>query len=167
MEQEKRGLPVALEILSRRDRSEAELRRRLLAREFPDEEIDAVVARLKELRYLDDRRLAERLAAAAVAGGRGYGIRLVLDLAKRGIPRDIIDETLTGLTAEHDERNLVRNLLARKFPAFDPTAANSREKARVMNFLLRRGFSRSAVFEAMKHPSTDFAEYSLNVNSEE
>ena len=155
MGQEKRGLSVALDILSRRDRSELELRRRLLAKEIPEEEIDAVIVRLKELRYLDDRRLAERLAAAAVSSGRGYGIRLALDLAKRGIPRDIADETLAELTAEHDERELVQALLLRKFPTFDPTVAENREKARVMNFLLRRGFSRSVVFEVMKNPFVD------------
>ena len=151
MGQEKRGLSAALDILSRRDRSEVELRRRLLAKEIPDEEIDTVVARLKELRYLDDRRLAERLADAAVASGRGYGIRLALDLAKRGIPRDIADETLARITADHDERGLVRDLLSRKFPAFDPDVADNREKVRVMNFLLRKGFSRSAVFDVMNN----------------
>ena len=153
-----RGLTVALDLLSRRDRSEAELRRRLEAREIPDEEIDAVVGRLKELNYLDDRRLAERLAASAVAGGRGFGIRLALDLGNRGIPRDIADEVVAVITSEHDERGLVRDLLARKFPAFDPPTADNREKARIMNYLLRRGFSRAAVFDVMRNLSTDFAD---------
>lgn len=153
-----RGLSVALEILSRRDRSEAELRQRLLAREIPDEEIDAVVCRLKELNYLDDRRLAERQATAAVAGGKGYGIRLALDLAKRGIPRDIADGVLAGIAADTDERDLVRDILVRKFSAFDPAAADNREKLRVMNYLLRRGFSRAAVFDAMRSVSADCAD---------
>lgn len=158
MGQEKKGLSIALDILSRRDRSESELRRRLLAKEIPDEEIDAVIARLKELRYLDDRRLAEHLATAAVSGGRGYGIRLALDLARRGISRDIVDETLAVITAEHDERDLVLDLLLRKFPAFDPATADNREKVRVMNYLLRRGFSCSAVFDVMKNPAADFSD---------
>ena len=143
MVEKKRGLSLALDMLSRRDRSETELRRRLLAREIPDAEIDAVIDRLKELNYLDDRRLAEHLVTAAVSSGRGYGLRLALDLAKRGIPRDIADETLSGIAAGHDERDLVRDLLNRKYPAFDAATADNREKARVMNFLLRRGFSRS------------------------
>lgn len=154
----KRGLTIALELLSRRDRSEAELRRRLVARDIPGEETDAVIARLRELNYLDDRRLAERLATAAVAGGRGYGIRLALDLAKRGIPRDIADAVLAGVVAEHDERELVRELLVRKFPAYDSSTADNREKARIMNYLLRRGFSRSAVFDVLKNLSADYAD---------
>ena len=154
----KRGMAVALDLLSRRDRSEAELRRRLAAREIPEEEADEVLARLRELRYLDDRRLAERLATAAVATGKGYGIRLALDLAKRGIPRQIADEVLDRIAAGTDERELVRDLLVRKFPAFDPEAADNREKLRVMNYLLRRGFSRSAVFDAMRNLATDFTD---------
>ncbi len=151
----KRGLTVALDLLSRRDRSEAELRKKLLAKEIPPQEVDVAIARLKELNYLDDRLLAERLASAAVAAGRGYGIRLALDLARKGIPRQIADETLTEITARHDEGELVRELLRRKFPAFQPDLADNREKMRTMNFLLRRGFSRSVVFEAMRNLSTE------------
>ena len=145
-------MSIALDLLSRRDRSESELRKRLLVREIHEEEIETVIARLKELNYLDDQKLATRLAASAVNSGRGYGIRLALDLAKKGIPRDIADEALATITTDYDEQELVRELLARKFPNFDKSTADNREKIRVMNFLLRRGFSRSAVFEAMQNP---------------
>jgi regulatory protein len=155
MADEKKGMAAALDILSRRDRSEQELRGKLRIKEIPDEQIDAVVARLKELRYLDDRRLAESLATAALTSGRGYGMKLALDLARRGIPREIADETLSRLTGEFDQRELVRDLLLRKFPRFDATGADNREKARVMNYLLRRGFSYSAVFDAMKNVKSE------------
>jgi regulatory protein len=155
MADEKKGMAAALDILSRRDRSEKELRGKLRIKEIPDEQIDAVVARLKELRYLDDRRLAESLTTAALTSGRGYGMKLALDLSRRGIPREIADETLSRLTGEFDQRELVRDLLLRKFPNFVETVADNREKARVMNYLLRRGFSYSAVFDAMKNPFTN------------
>ena len=111
-----------------------------------------------ELRYLDDRRLAEALVTAALSSGRGYGMKLAIDLSRRGIPREIADETLTRLSGEVDQRELLRELLSRKFPNFNATVADHREKARVMNFLLRRGFTRSAVFDAMRNPSTDFTD---------
>jgi regulatory protein len=155
MAEEKNGMAVALDILSRRDQSEKELRGKLRTREISDEQIDAVLARLKELRYLDDRRLAESLATAALTSGRGYGLKLALDLSRRGIPREIADETLSRLTGEFDQRELVRDLLLRKFPNFSATVADNREKARVMNYLLRRGFSYSAVFDALKDSFTD------------
>jgi regulatory protein len=155
MADEKKGMAAALDILSRRDRSEKELRGKLRTRVIPDEQIDAVVARLKELCYLDDQRLAESLATAALTSGRGYGLKLALDLARRGIPREIADETLSRLTGEYDQRELVRDLLCRKFPNFNVTIADNREKARVMNYVLRRGFSYSAVLDALKNPSAD------------
>ena len=156
MADDNRGLHAALDLLSRRDRSEAEIRRRLRDKGVAEVEIDAVFVRLRELNYLDDRRLAERIVAAALSAGRGYGIRLVQDLAKRGIPRDIADETLTRIAGEYDQRELIRGLLIRKFTAFDPATADNRETARVMNYLLRRGFSRSAVYDALKKQSAEF-----------
>lgn len=158
MGQEKKGLTVALEMLSRRDRSEAELRRRLRDKGICDEEIDAVTVRLKELNYLDDRRLAERLAAAAVSGGKGFGIRLSRDLVRRGIPRGVVDEVIADIASAYDERELVRELVLRKFPAFQSSTLDNREKIRMLNYLLRKGFSRSAVFDVMRHPTADFTD---------
>src|SRR5205085_9687945 len=50
---------AALRILNYRFNSEAELRRKLAAKEFDRDSIDAAVARLREEKWLDDARFAE------------------------------------------------------------------------------------------------------------
>ncbi len=147
MEEAEKAFTRALGFLARRDHSEAELVRKLREKGMSAGVIVVVVQRLKDLRYLDDRRFAEQWAESAVKSGRGYGPRLRQELSRRGIARDVIAEVLAGIAAEHDETETLTALMARKFTGFDPMTASDREKRRVVNFLQRRGFSLSVIWE--------------------
>jgi len=146
----KRALACALRILTRRDCSTAELARKLRDRGIADPLVGEVVARLQGAGYLDDRRFARAWAESAVENGRGYGPRLRLELARRGVPAEIVAEVLAVVAVEHDEEATLAALLARKFAGFKPAAASDREKRRVLHYLQRRGFSSSAIFQAFR-----------------
>lgn len=61
-----RRTPTALEhgkkLLAVRERTEAQLRAALERKAYPADEVDAAIAQLQRLRFLDDRRAAESLA---------------------------------------------------------------------------------------------------------
>ncbi len=150
MGEERSGFTRALDILSRRDHSEAELTLKLRRKGVGEEEIEAVVARLRELGYLNDRRLAERIAESALADGRMVGPRLSRELFRRGIPRDLAAEAMARASEGYDSREALRELLSGKFPSFDPSAADAREKRRVVSWFQRRGYPLSAILEALR-----------------
>jgi regulatory protein len=141
-----RAFDSALRALARRDHSIAELERKLRERNISETAAAAVVARLVESGYLDDRRFAERWADAAVRNGRGYGVRLRQDLARRGVNREIIEEVLAGITTTYGEDAALAALAERRFAGFVPGAATDREKHRVVAYLQRRGFPLAAIF---------------------
>lgn len=147
---ERSGFLVALDILSRRDQSEAELLRKLARKGVGAEEAAAALSRLRELGYLDDRRLAGRLAESAVASGRMVGYRLRGELIRRGIPAALAEEALAASTEDYDERSAVAELLSRKFPGFEPATAAPKEKRRIVAWFQRRGFPLSAVLETLR-----------------
>lgn len=148
-------LSTALDILSRRDHSEAELVRKLRTRGIDAGEIERVVARLREFGYLDDRRVACRLVESALAQGKMVGARLQGELRRRGIPPELAEEALALSAADCDERALVGDLLTRKFPGFDPLTADPREKRRVVGWFQRRGFGLGAILEALRGPAEE------------
>ena len=143
----------SLKILSLRDHSEAELRRKLAGKGYEEQGIEESVARLKELGYLDDLRFARSFASSALRNGRGYGGRLKLELSRRGVAPGIVSEVLAELSAEYDERELLAQLIERRYPAFDAATAPDKEKRKVVGYLQRRGFSLSAIFAALKGES--------------
>jgi regulatory protein len=142
---------LALRLLGRRDHSVAELARKLAQRGYPPAEVSEAVTRLTAIGYLDDQRFAATFAAAAVRSGRGYGPRLKLELARRGVPAEIVTATLTALAAEQSEGELLATLVARRFAAFSPAVADDRERRRVYGYLQRRGFSLAAIIDHFRH----------------
>ena len=144
------AMDAALNLLARRDHSSAELSRKLTARGFPAEEIEAVLSRLHGLCYLDDRRYAEQWATRAVREGKAVGHRLRLELRRRGIPPDIAEAAMAVAGEELDERQAIGELLDRRFAGFDPATATPREKRRLVNWFQRRGFSLAAILDGIR-----------------
>lgn len=150
MPETRKAVALSLNILSRRDHSEAELRRKLSAKGFAAEILDEVTNRLKDAGYLNDRRFAHSFAESSIRNGRGYGFRLRLELSRRGIPAEIIEDTLAALDAEYDEIATLSGLMTRKFEGFDPQQADARQKRRVFSYFQRRGFSLAAIVRVFR-----------------
>jgi regulatory protein len=144
----KKALASALRILTRRDLSVAELKRRLEDKGISDLLVKETVLHLEKLGYLDDRRFARQWADSAMRNGRGYGPRLRQELLRRGVQAEIVTDVLASLDEEYDETEMLTALLSRKFDGFNPATAADREKRRVMQYLQRRGFSTTAIFHA-------------------
>jgi regulatory protein len=138
----------ALRLLTGRDRTVAELRRRLTDSGFEDSTVDGVLVRLGSMGYLDDNRVARLWAESAQRSGRWFGLRLRNELIRRGVPRDIADD----VTKEQEEVNTeksARMLLLRRYPSYAPSTATSSDRQRVYQFLLRRGISPAAAISAL------------------
>ena len=146
-----RGSPFdcSLRILALREHSEAELRRKLKEKGYEPQGIEESVARLKELGYLDDARFARLFASSAIRNGRGYGARLKLELARRGVEAGLASQVLAELDQEFGEAELLAGVLARRFAGFDPQSATEKEKRKVVGYLQRKGFSLCAIFKQL------------------
>ncbi|MFM8909968.1 MAG: regulatory protein RecX [Gemmatimonadota bacterium] len=133
----------ALDALARRARSRAELRRWVIEREYPADEVESVLERVVASNLLDDLAFARGFAQARLGAGRGYGpARVRLELLRRGVAREVIDRVL----AEHQEDSGIDPMLAvelaarkrlRSLAGLEPAVA----QRRLVAWLLRRGFS--------------------------
>ncbi|MFO7981958.1 MAG: regulatory protein RecX [Desulfuromonadales bacterium] len=145
------AMEAALRLLAHRDRSEVELARRLARRDFPEEEIQAVLERCRQLGYLDDLRFARLRARSLYDNGRAVGRRLLQDLIQHGVDERTALGVLEELNEETDEDELLRNLLQRRFSDFDFTTADDKQRRRIINFFLRRGFVLNRVLAILKN----------------
>jgi regulatory protein len=140
----------ALKLLAARDYTAAKLRTKLCAREFSDADAETVVLRLTAEGWLNDQRFAERFAEAALATGRFFGPRLRLEMRRRGVPAELVDNILRQMQGEHDEGEGARSVLERRYPAFSFKTATDKEKRRVIGFLQRRGFGLATILRVMR-----------------
>lgn len=142
--------PYTLRLLTGRDYTAARIRQKLAAREVAEQDIEAVILRLQQEGWLDDRRYAERFAESSLSSGRYYGSRLRLEMRRRGFTPDVVDEVLAPLLAGHDEGSEVRSAVERRYPGFSFSTASDRDKRRAVGFLQRRGFRFSAIMTALR-----------------
>lgn len=141
---------AALRVLTRSDRSEAELRAKLKQFGFALPAIDSAVEKCRQYGYLDDQRYARERARALARRGSGVGHKIRLDLRRRGLSDDHIEQALELVENEFSYHDLLRELLERRFPSFDYAEADDRQRRRVVAFLQRRGFPLEQIFSVLK-----------------
>ena len=91
----------ALEMLDRRDYSRAELQKKLTEKGVSAEEAAEAVEYLASLGFVDDRRYASLVLRQYA--GKGYGSRRVrMELMRRGLDRNVIDDALTEMPEQDD-----------------------------------------------------------------
>jgi regulatory protein len=135
----------ALRHLSRRDYSRTELARKL-APYGTDEEIEALLDRMEALSLQSDARMAESWVRSH--NGRFGRARLQNELTRRGLARELIEETLTN-TDMASELDRARTIWQSRYSA---QPRNARERARQARFLLARGFAPEVVHTVLDNP---------------
>ena len=105
----------AVRALGGRAHSTGELREKLRRRAENSEDIDAVLAKLKEIGYLNDRRFAESYAAARLEN-QGLGkMRVLRDLRQRRVAPQLAEQVTEKTYQETDEAQLIEDFLKRKY----------------------------------------------------
>ena len=84
------AMEYALYLLSRRSRSTAEIKRKLLEKEYPAEDIEATITRLHKIGLLDDQKFAANYAGDKVRIYRRGRHRIGMELMLKGVSKEII-----------------------------------------------------------------------------
>ena len=132
-------------------RTESELRRLMHSRVEPgprgDAVVSAVMARLKEQRYLDDQSYAETYARLRQQNEKLGARRVRQSLSQKGVPTQIANEAVDARYADTNEETLARQHLERKRIR---KPENEKETARVMRRLVAAGFSTSIIYKILR-----------------
>jgi regulatory protein len=130
----------SLRALMRRGHSIHEMRQYLERRAEDKELVPPVIARLRELSYLDDARYALDYARTHAKLRRQGKFRIARELRGRGVPDRHIEAALETVFAETDEASLVRTRLKRRL-AHIRGPLDQRKIASIYRSLLAAGFS--------------------------
>ena len=140
----------------------AEIKRLMRTRVEPGEagenRMSAVVARLKEQRYLDDTSFAAAYTRLRQEN-EGFGKRRVVEeLGRKGVHRDLIASTVETAYQNTTEEELARRYLARKRIG---KPENQKEIARLIRRLASAGFSMGTLMKILKNWDVEVTEEDL------
>ncbi|MEH2922808.1 regulatory protein RecX [Samsonia erythrinae] len=141
-------LRYAMNVLSVRDHSEAEIRRKLAAYVYKldrtedgadprtaTEDVEAAIAYCKEFGWLDDARFVRRYISSR--SRKGYGAqRIRMELSQKGVNQPLLGAALNE--SDIDWCALAKSVAERKFGS--PLSDDWKDKAKHQRYLLYRGF---------------------------
>jgi regulatory protein len=142
----------ALRLLGGRAYSMGELREKMRPRAEQPESIDAVIAKLKESGYVDDKKFAENYAAARLEN-EGFGkMRVLRELRQRRVAPKLAEQVTERTFKSTDETELVEAFLKRKYRGKElgPFLKVPKNLAAAYRRLRYAGFSSGASIRVLK-----------------
>lgn len=140
------GKAIALRRLGRLPQTEAQLTEYLLRKGVPEAAAEVVVARLAELRLVDDAEYAAMWVRSRRAVRKSGSAAIRRELQQRGVAAELVEAALAAEPA--DEFALAMELGARKWQTLlrleEPARSN-----RVVGFLVRRGHSLATAYRVV------------------
>jgi regulatory protein len=142
----------ALRVLGGRAYSSGELREKLKRRAAHAGDVDAVLFRLKEAGYLDDRRFAESFATARLSGEKFGRTRVIQDLRHRRVAPALAETTVQKVYQEVDEEALIEDWIRRKFRLAprEGLLKDEKDMASAYRRLVRAGFRSGEIVKVLK-----------------
>ena len=135
----------AMFLLEQMDRTEHQLRAKLMQNGYPAVCVDLAIDYVKKYHYIDDLRYATNYISYQQK--RKSRQKLKIDLLTKGIDKNVIEQALDE-AFDSDEQIKIRQLLEKKH--YDPKECDRKEKQKTYQYLMRRGFKGSDILHVMK-----------------
>jgi len=135
-----------LALLATRWRSEHEVRRRLQAAGFPQEEVEEALAGLDRAGLIDDARFAREVVRDQSTRRRASARAMTAALRQKGVPAAIAETAVADAGSDSDRALALAESRARRLTASGPEAAYRR----LYGLLVRRGYTPEVAREACR-----------------
>lgn len=142
-----KGYDRALNLISRRPRSEWELQDYLRRKDYSQEAASEIIQRLADRAYVNDKDFAERWVASRRLLKSTSKRRLQQELRQKRVADEIIKEVIGA--DETDEVEVVRDLINRK-----RSQSRYQDQQKLIQYLSRQGFSFDTIKRALAGDDT-------------
>lgn len=151
----KRARLRAMNLLTKREYTEKQLRDKLKEGQYPEEIISEALSYVAGFHYTDDLRYAVTYITDHESTRSRR--RMEQDLIGKGISKETLERAWEEWEAKggsQDEEGMIRVLLEKR--KFDPETADWKERQKICAYLMRKGFSGETVRRVLK--TKDFFE---------
>lgn len=138
---------IALQYLARREYSQWELRKKLIAKNYFTDQVDAVLCLLADAQLQSDQRFVEAYVSSRV--NKGFGPRHIIVVLHH---HQISDTLITKHVSDNHSEWWERLILAwKKKYAWMSAAQLKKTHAKQIYFLIQRGFESESVYRWIKY----------------
>jgi len=138
----------ALRILKYRFNSVAELSRKLRAKQFDRETIEAAIARLRTEKWLDDERFAAAYVRTRALKSKG-GLRIRRELMRAGVDDETIARAVSANVSADDERERATAIAQKRLPNLVARYGADAARNKLTAYLLKQGYQAALVYDVV------------------
>ncbi|OQX85357.1 hypothetical protein B6D60_07890 [candidate division KSB1 bacterium 4484_87] len=149
-EEKKKAFDRAIKILSHRDRSEHEMRNRLLDAGYEEMIVELVVTDLLRLGLIDDEKFSRLFARTKMMTKPMGSFLLKRELKQKGIAEEIVEKTIDEIYRENNEYEVAQKIAKKKKRQLTKIE-EAKAKKKVSDLLARRGFSWDIISHVLEH----------------
>src|SRR5262249_25166146 len=120
---------------------------KLVRRAAEKDDVDRVLARLKEYGYLDDGRFAESYAASRLGAQKFGRTRVIRDLRQRRVSSAVAENSVAQVDRDVNETALIEEWVRKKYRGFLQT---DKDMASAYRRLLHAGFRSADIIGVLK-----------------
>ncbi len=164
-----RAKEIALNFLSYQSRTEQEVIQKLREREITPDVIEQVIARFRELGYLNDQGFARSFAQSRLEG-RGQGPRRIqMELKKRGVAEPHIREAISHLHEQNDLPEAILPHAQKRWERLRKEPHPQKRRQKLLDFLLRQGVGfdlAQKVFHTLQQQDDDAASSTSDIEEQ-
>lgn len=137
-----------LRLIKFRERSEKEIRDKLKEKNYEARVIDEVLAHFKEIKFIADEEFAKGWIDSRIKKPLSLEV-IRLELIQKGVAREIIEKFINEKKSAFDETKALSELISRRLNKLKDQEEYRKIKPKLFAYFIRRGFSASAVYEAI------------------
>ena len=126
--------------MSLRPHSEKELEKKLREKGFPAVVVKETLAKLHDLKYLNDASFASQWARNLAVNKLWGNKKIIVSLREKGLAADLIDLSLEKARDELPEEAAIEILIRKKAAKRKISAFDFKEKQKIFQALMGRGF---------------------------
>ncbi len=139
----------AYRLLSMRPHSQKELENKLRDKGFPAPIIKEALEKLRDLKYLNDASFAMQWARNLAVNKLWGNRKISADLREKGISDRLISDSVASARYELSEEEAIEILIKKKAARKKPAVMDAREKQRIFQSLMGRGFPPGLIFNKL------------------
>lgn len=148
----KRAKTLAFQFLKIRNRSEQETRIQLSKKKISSQIIDRTIQYLKNLELINDRQFARDWIHMRLQ--KPFGLRRIFfELKQKGISDEILEEESKVVPRAESEERIVETLARKRLERYK-NLDETKQKRRVFEYLVRRGFDVDMVTKVVERFNT-------------
>lgn len=136
-----------MHLLERMDRTESQLRTKLKQGYYPEDVIEDAIDYVKSYHYLDDLRYAQNYVRCHK--DRKSRRMMQMELLTKGVSKEWIARALEEECPQEDEREQILKWIQKK--NYSSRTADLREKQRMYQFLMRKGFCPNDILHVLDY----------------